>query len=439
MERVVNQNMDPGACNDFKYYDDSRDALNPKEGYTLPLWELKSGFLAGFQVTAMEWNPTVNDLFAVAYSAGATDKTPGRGFVCTWTLKNHSTPRNILEVTDRATSIDWCRSQPSILAVGTADGNIAIYDVRSRSTQPIFSTAKLVERHQMAVTVLRWQPLDSSGNLNIVSAGLDGRILQWTMVQAEMKLTEIAKVPAGIVSMDYYDERSTHYTAACDDGRVYSILRTRTTEAPSSFEAHSPPVLALSYNGFHAGVFATCGTDWSVKLWRQGQTEALQSFDFGPHCINDLQFAPHSSTVFAAVSSDGVLYIYDIYVNRFEAICKTFVAETNEGALTSVAFHPKWPIILVGDEKGRVTVFKLSPNLRRNTATEKEEAERSKLSKSASKAGSSRGLLPDLMQQPDDDDDGKGGEDEDNAKHEQLVQDETDKFIKVMGVSWIAQ
>lgn len=442
MERVVNQNMDPNVCCDFKYYDDLRDSTDPQHSFTLPLWEFKSDLVSGFQVTALEWNPSVHDLFAVAYSCLATDKTPGRGYVCTWTLKNHSTPRNILELPDRATAIDWCKTQPSILAVGTADGNISIYDVRSRGTLPIFSTQKLLDRHQTAITVICWQPLDSSGNLNLVSAGLDGRILQWTLIQSEMKVTEISKINAGIVSLDYYNESSTHFVAAADDGHIYEILRTRTTQAPSSFPAHSPPCAQICYNKFHKDVFITCGTDWQIKIWRNGQKNTpLQIFDFAPNSINDIKWAPHSSTVFAAVSSDGVLYIYDIAINRFQPICTTDILEINEGQLTSVSFHPKWPVILVGSEKGRVFSLKLSPNLRKNTKTVKEEIERSKMTKSSSKSQSSRGLLPDLTQPPDEDQEegGAAAGEEDGAKHEELVNDETEKFINVMGVSWIKE
>lgn len=441
MERVVNQNLDPNACCDFKYYDDLRDSTDPEHGFTLPLWEFKGDIVAGFQVTQIAWNPSVNDLFAASYSMNPTDKSFGKGFVLTWTLKNHSCPRNILELTDRGTAIDWCKSQPSILAVGSADGNVAIYDVRSRSTQPIFTTQKLLDRHQMPVTVLRWQPIDSSGNLNIISASLDGRIIQWTLVQSEMKLTEIATIDAGIVSLDYYNESSTHFTVACDDGRVYEVLRTRTTQSPSSFPTHSPPCVTIAYNNFHQEVFATCGTDWQIKLWRKGHTESpLQVFDFAPNCINHIQWAPHSSTVFAAVTSDGILYIYDIAINRFEPICVTDVLEITDGQLSSIAFHPKWPVILVGSERGRIFSLKLSPNLRTNTKTIKDEIERSKMTKSSSsKANSSRGLLPDLTQQPDEDEEGgaKGDDEDGGGKREELIRDETEKFNKVMGVAWV--
>lgn len=441
MERVVNQNLDPNACCDFKYFDDPRDQLSQSSGFTLPLWEFRAEILNGCGVNLMRWNPHVPDLFAAAYAPPVTanDKTPSqRGYVCTWTLKNQSTPRNIIELTSPALSIDWSPTESSLLATGAHDGNVAIYDVRSRSTSPLFTTVKLADRHASGVTVVRFQPSDASGNLTLLSAGLDGRILLWTMVQNEMKVTEITQLNAGIIALDYFNESSTHFTVACDDGKIYRVLRTRTTQPPTSFESHSPPNISLSFNKFHPNVFASCGTDWSIKVWREDDLAPLQSYDFAPNYVQDIQFAPYSSTIIGAVSSDGELYIYDIDVNRYEEICKTEIVESNDGALSSIRFHPKWPVILVGDEKGRIHAHKLSPNLRRNTRTAKEEAERNKLSKSSSSVRASRGLLPDLTQQPDDDDDGGGNAAaEEEAKNEALAKDESEKFVKSMGVSWV--
>ena len=51
----------------------------------------------------------------------------------------------------------------------------------------------------------------------------------------------------------------------------------------------------------------------------------------------------------------------------------------------------------------------------------------------------SRGLLPDLTQQPIDEDDDGGGNAaaEEEARMEALAHDESAKFEKAMGVSWI--
>jgi dynein intermediate chain 1 len=127
--------------------------------------------------------------------------------------------------------------------------------------------------------------------------------------------------------------------------------------------------------------------------------------------------------------------VYDIAVNRYDAICKTEVVEATDGGLTALRFHPKWPILLIGDEKGRVHAGKLSPNLRRNTQTVKEEEQRNKLTQSPSR--DSRGLLPDLTQQPEDDEDAGNLAAEEEAKFEALAADEVTKFVKAIGVSWI--
>jgi dynein intermediate chain 1 len=432
MERIVNQNADPNACCDFRYFDDPRDAITKDSGYTLPLWEFKSDRVAHCGVSAIRWNPSVHDLFAVTYLP-VLATGPQRGFLAVWTLKNQSTPKSIIELSAPAFSLDWSPNQASVIAVGTNDGNMAIFD--ARTSVQLFGTHKLADRHSSAVTVVRWQPPDTSGNQTLLSASLDGRILYWTLVQNEMKVSEVCRLPAGVIALDYFNESATHYRVACDDGRIYHVLRTRTTEPPTAFEAHSPPILSLCCNRFHSAVYLSSGSDWSVKVWREGETQPLQSYDYAPYCVIGCQFAPYSSTILATVTSDGSLYLYDIAVNRYEAICKTEVVEAIDGGLAALRFHPKWPVMLIGDEKGRVHALKLSPNLRRNTLTVKEEEARSKLTQSTSR--DSRGPLPDLTQQADDEDDAANLAAEEEAKLEALAAVEAEKFVKAMGVSWI--
>jgi dynein intermediate chain 1 len=196
-------------------------------------------------------------------------------------------------------------------------------------------------------------------------------------------------------------------------------------------------VLAIAFNPFHGAVYASSGGDWSVKIWREGEAVPLQAFDYAPFCATDVQFAPHSSTIIGAVTSDGILYFYDLAVNRYAEICKTDVVEAGDGGLTAIRFHPKWPVVVIGDEKGRVHALKISPNLRRNTKTIKEEEERNRLTKSAS-GKDSRGLLPDLtQQQADEEDDAANLAAEEEARLEALAADEAAKFVKSMGVAWV--
>merc|ERR1719482_1686680 len=88
---------------------------------------------------------------------------------------------------------------------------------------------------------------------------------------------------------------------------------------------------------------------------------AVMSFDLA-QAIGDVAWAPYSSTTFAAITSDGVVHIYDLSINRNERICYQKVVK--RAKLTHVAFNSVEPVLIVGDDRGGVNTLKLSPNLR---------------------------------------------------------------------------
>jgi dynein intermediate chain 1 len=124
-------------------------------------------------------------------------------------------------------------------------------------------------------------------------------------------------------------------------------------------------------------------------------------------------------------------------VSRYDAICRTEIVENGDGSLTAVRFHAKWPVILIGDEKGRIHAVKMSPNLRRNTKIAKDEAARNKVAKSKSR--DSRAVLPEVAPPADEEDDGGNAAAEEEARLEALARDEAQKFKKAMTVSWIVR
>lgn len=134
----------------------------------------------------------------------------------------------------------------------------------------------------------------------------------------------------------------------------------------------------------------------------QQQRAPLLSFQLGA-VVGDVAWAPYSSTVFAAVTDEGRVHVYDLAQNRQLPLCaqkvtrrwrRSEVAQqlsahtpwlltsgrphacacyaaaaapqcAKKARLTRVAFNPRHPVLLVGDSKGGVAALKLSPNLRR--------------------------------------------------------------------------
>ena len=100
------------------------------------------------------------------------------------------------------------------------------------------------------------------------------------------------------------------------------------------------------------------------------------SFDLG-NPVGDVQWSPYSSTVFAAVSNDGKVHVFDLAENKHEAMCDQKVVRKSK--LTHLAFNPNpnSAVLLVSDDRGGVLALKLSPNLRRTEAQKREAAKAS--------------------------------------------------------------
>ena len=110
-------------------------------------------------------------------------------------------------------------------------------------------------------------------------------------------------------------------------------------------------------------------------------------YDLGS-AVGDVSWAPYSSTVFAACTADGKVFVFDLNVNKYEPLAEQIVVQKKRTKLTHIAFNHHYPILLVGDDRGNVTSLKLSPNLRKKPKVKKgqeipegPEAENAKLDK----------------------------------------------------------
>lgn len=82
--------------------------------------------------------------------------------------------------------------------------------------------------------------------------------------------------------------------------------------------------------------------------------------------VADVAWSPYCSTVFAAITINGYIYVYDLSVDTYEPLCvqNVFNSHKRKRKLTRLAFNPTYPVILVTDNRGAVYSFKISPNLR---------------------------------------------------------------------------
>lgn len=97
------------------------------------------------------------------------------------------------------------------------------------------------------------------------------------------------------------------------------------------------------------------------QIWDHEKEISLISFDLGD-AVHDVAWAPFSSSVFAAITGDGRVCVFDLSQNKLKPLCDQKIVK--KAKLTRISFGLNHRIVLVGDDRGVVNLLKLSPNLR---------------------------------------------------------------------------
>mmetsp|Transcript_17293 Transcript_17293/g.18034 ORF Transcript_17293/g.18034 Transcript_17293/m.18034 type:complete len:676 (+) Transcript_17293:55-2082(+) len=378
LERMVNQNAEDEIFQDFKYWEDASDKYRNGEGSLLPLWRFSTERTKRKQVTALKWNPAYPDLFAVAY--GSYDfMRQGSGMVCCFSLKNTSHPEYIFSTESGVMCLDFHPRHQSLLSIGCYDGTVMVFDVRNRVNRPIYSSSIRTGKHTDPVWQVHWQDEDMAKELNYFSISSDGQVASWIMSKNELKMEPVMQLKlvatakddpdevnlsglAGGCCFDFNKHNEHLFIVGTEEGKIHKCSKAYSGQYLETYQGHHMAVYALKWNPFHPRVFISCSADWTVKIWDHNFPNPILSFDLG-NAVGDVAWAPYSSTVFAAVTSDGKVHVFDLAENKHEPLCEQKVVK--RAKLTHVCFNQKDPILIVGDDRGGVNSLKLSPNLRK--------------------------------------------------------------------------
>ena len=402
MERLVNQNAEDEIFQDFKYFEDRADSIRRGEGTLLPLWKFASTRSSRKQVTSLAWNPRYDDLFAVSY--GSYDfLRQGSGMVCCFSLKNTSHPEYVIHTESGAMCLDFHPRHPSLVAVGCYDGTVLAYDIGERSSRPIYSSSLRSGKHSDPVWEVRWHddPASSSSpstskELSFYSVSSDGRVASWAMSKNELKMEPIMHLKlinpaskredyhldgggeptlsglAGGCTFDFNGKLENLFLVGTEEGSIHECSRAYSGQYINTYDGHHMGVHAVRWNPFHEDIFISCSADWTVKIWDHGDPKCLLHFDLG-NAVGDVCWSPYSSTVFAAVTTDGRVHVFDLAQNKRDPLCAQRIVKKSR--LTNAAFNLKDFILIAGDDRGAVHSLKLSPNLRREVEAAAAEEE----------------------------------------------------------------
>jgi len=389
LERMVNQNTFDVIAQDFKYYEDDADEFREQEGTLLPLWKFTFEKSKKLSVTSLAWNSKYIDLFAVAYGSYDFLKQ-SKGLILLYSLKNPSYPEIIYNTESGVMSLDIHPDYPNLIAAGFYDGTVGVFNTAETSELPKYTSNAKNGKHTDPVWQVKWQRDDLDGNMNFFSVSSDGRVVSWTIIKSELLFTEIVTLSieappgdstdTGVVAtlgcgtcFDFNKQQDHVFLVCTEEGKVHKCSKAYINQFLDTVDAHHMAVYSVCWNTFHPKIYLTCSADWTVKIWDHSSRDPLFTYDLGS-AVGDAAWAPYSSTVFAAVTADGKVFVFDLNINKYEPICEQSVVQKKKTKLTHIAFNSNYPIIIVGDDRGNVTSLKLSPNLRKRPKTKKGEA-----------------------------------------------------------------
>lgn len=109
--------------------DEKEDTFDRSTSCIRELFRFSSPLTKGRTVSSADWNPVNKDLLAVTY--GELDLSHNAdGYIQFFTLKNPNYPERTIRYPSRITSCQFSSHNPFLLATGTYDGIVAIYDIR---------------------------------------------------------------------------------------------------------------------------------------------------------------------------------------------------------------------------------------------------------------------------------------------------------------------
>ncbi|KAJ3171990.1 WD repeat-containing protein 78 [Geranomyces variabilis] len=368
-------------------------AVKEPHGMEIPtvefLWSYRCELTRGRAVTFMAWNKQSEDILAVAYSEQKPGPNPMLGLVLCWSIKNPEWPERIFRTPHACTSLSFSSQNPNLLACGYTSGLIQIYDVRRPDPVPVLTNAELAGKHRDPVWELQWverERGDEGGGEWLVSVGTDGRVVGWTVkkgleyidLMTLKRVTEqqdgkagtsgttthsaskpgsfIARQSGGLC-FDFSPKDPNAYIVGTDDSHLHRCSPSYNEQYLQTYSGHTGPINRVRYSPFLAGVFLSCSSDWTVRLWKDdGGDECLMRFQGGKDTITDLAWSPATSTVFGCVSTDGRMEIWDLHFSVLDPVILHTVLDRQ---LTSIIFAHKSPVVLTGDDNGSVNVYKL--------------------------------------------------------------------------------
>ncbi|BFI24814.1 WD repeat-containing protein 34 [Marchantia polymorpha subsp. ruderalis] len=329
--------------------------------------------LGSLKCTGLSWNATGLVLAAAYGRKDLRGWCDHPGALCTWNIK-----QQVSDSFNQTSSItlDNCLMciafhplQPDIIAGGTFNGEIYVWDLSKDDPQIAVSGATYV-CHSEPITQVAWYHSgkesgicsSSKDTFQIISTSTDGQILLWSADNLNQPLYGYS-----ILYPRSHSSRAQYWGGTCMD-------------VPANTKDHSTIIV-----GTEGGTVYRCGLQFTQKSindfsrqvkdsglltnsCREGKLKLLSPIKsqhephVGPvHCI---KFSPFDERVFMTCGYDGFVCIYnDVQAKPILRL------EPSEMQILCAGWSPSRPLVIaVGVEGGRIFIFDVQRSMLHPTA-----------------------------------------------------------------------
>jgi periodic tryptophan protein 1 len=158
--------------------------------------------------------------------------------------------------TDAVMCLDWNKEHRNILASGSADKTVKLWDITTQQCSYTFN------HHTSKVQSVKWHPTESTV---IASAAFDHKAVVLDGRQ-EKPVVATFDISADAECLTWNPHDTNQLVVSCEDGNIH-VFDLAAKKCAFEIKGHVGAVSAVSFAPRVPGMLATAGVDKSVRIW----------------------------------------------------------------------------------------------------------------------------------------------------------------------------
>ncbi|CBZ30071.1 putative dynein intermediate chain [Leishmania mexicana MHOM/GT/2001/U1103] len=148
------------------------------------------------------------------------------------------------------------------------------------------------------------------------------------------------------------------YVVGTEDGSVLQCSKSQTENYDFEYEPHAELVYRVRWSPYSAAYFLTSSADWTSRLYKVGTRKAqLRFHSVRQDAVQDVTWSHTNALTFATVTAQGNVEVWTVMDAMHP---RANVEYCDHRRLSTILFaEQETSVLVVGDEEGDVTVFRL--------------------------------------------------------------------------------